>query len=520
MPLNRMRQRRQVDALARVRGHLDGLQAQALQRLQRAIERGRLDDDRIARPRHRAEAQVERLQRAVGDDDLVGRAPAGRQRDSAERSGGAASTLPGVRSATVAPRVERLGARRQRLAEPREREQSSGLGNAEPSGTTSRVLLASRMCPTASPSAWLACIACHGREGAPRNDGYYPRLAGKPAGYLYNQLRELPRRPALQRRHGVLVAHLSDAYLREIAEYFAARPALPAARHHRRAAATLARGKALVHPGRRGARHAGLRAVPRRGDDRRGAGHSRACWACRATICRPARRLEITGERHALAPDCMARSAAAEHGRHQRGRKLAGGVQPVPTGQGRRQHLPAPLPLPCGGMPRSEGAAMRSHAGPGGPARPAVLLAGWPSWRLNLRGEDPLPHRAAPVEATPEQVQRGSTSRAPATARAATRRAAAPLCRRRGIDTPFGTVFASNLTPDPPHRHRPLERRAFLARAAQRPLEGRAPALPRLPVPELHAGHARGLRRALRLPAQRAAGAPAPNRRTKLRFPV
>ena len=33
-----------------------------------------------------------------------------------------------------------------------------------------------------------ACIACHGREGASTNAGYFPRLAGKPEGYLYNQL--------------------------------------------------------------------------------------------------------------------------------------------------------------------------------------------------------------------------------------------------------------------------------------------------------------------------------------------
>ena len=33
-----------------------------------------------------------------------------------------------------------------------------------------------------------ACTACHGKEGRATSDGYYPRIAGKPAGYLYNQL--------------------------------------------------------------------------------------------------------------------------------------------------------------------------------------------------------------------------------------------------------------------------------------------------------------------------------------------
>ncbi len=34
-----------------------------------------------------------------------------------------------------------------------------------------------------------ACTACHGREGVATNQGYFPRIAGKPAVYLYNQLR-------------------------------------------------------------------------------------------------------------------------------------------------------------------------------------------------------------------------------------------------------------------------------------------------------------------------------------------
>ena len=34
----------------------------------------------------------------------------------------------------------------------------------------------------------LACTACHGDQGRAGPDGYYPRLAGKPAGYLHHQL--------------------------------------------------------------------------------------------------------------------------------------------------------------------------------------------------------------------------------------------------------------------------------------------------------------------------------------------
>ena len=67
----------------------------------------------------------------------------------------------------------------------------------------------------------LACTACHGPQGRAAPDGYYPRLAGKPAGYLYHQL--LNFRDG-RRQYGLmtqLVEPLSDAYLMEIATYFA-----------------------------------------------------------------------------------------------------------------------------------------------------------------------------------------------------------------------------------------------------------------------------------------------------------
>src|SRR3954462_9911272 len=67
----------------------------------------------------------------------------------------------------------------------------------------------------------LACTACHGKEGRAAPDGYYPRIAGKPAGYLYNQLlnfRDGRRSYALMTN---LLAPLDDAYLREIAGHFA-----------------------------------------------------------------------------------------------------------------------------------------------------------------------------------------------------------------------------------------------------------------------------------------------------------
>src|SRR3954464_7420997 len=71
----------------------------------------------------------------------------------------------------------------------------------------------------------VACAACHGKQGEGlKANEYYPRIAGKPAGYLYNQLVNFRDR----RRHSpvmnYMVAYLSDEYLREIAQYYANLP--------------------------------------------------------------------------------------------------------------------------------------------------------------------------------------------------------------------------------------------------------------------------------------------------------
>lgn len=68
----------------------------------------------------------------------------------------------------------------------------------------------------------LACTACHGAQGRAAPDGYYPRIAGKPAGYLYNQLVHFRDGRRSYRLMTQMVEPLSDSYLREIAEHFAA----------------------------------------------------------------------------------------------------------------------------------------------------------------------------------------------------------------------------------------------------------------------------------------------------------
>jgi cytochrome c553 len=67
-----------------------------------------------------------------------------------------------------------------------------------------------------------ACIGCHGPQGRGVENIYFPRLAGKPAGYLYNQLVAFRdgRRKYVPMNY--LVAYLPDAYLMRMAEHFAA----------------------------------------------------------------------------------------------------------------------------------------------------------------------------------------------------------------------------------------------------------------------------------------------------------
>ncbi|MEO6852500.1 MAG: cytochrome C, partial [Rhodoferax sp.] len=95
-----------------------------------------------------------------------------------------------------------------------------------------------------------ACTACHGKEGRAASDGYYPRIAGKPAGYLYHQL--LNFRDG-RRHYGLMVQMvdpLSDAYLMEIAQYFSQLDLpYPAPQPSKVTAEVLRRGQMLVQQG-------------------------------------------------------------------------------------------------------------------------------------------------------------------------------------------------------------------------------------------------------------------------------
>lgn len=69
---------------------------------------------------------------------------------------------------------------------------------------------------------------------------------------------------------------------------------------------------------------------------------------------------------------------------------------------------------------------------------------------MNLRGEDPLPEQPQAFDATPQQVERGRyLALAGNCAGCHTTRGGQPYAGGLPLETPFGTIYSSNLTSDP-----------------------------------------------------------------------
>lgn len=91
------------------------------------------------------------------------------------------------------------------------------------------------------------CVTCHGQQGQGTGNGYFPRIAGKPAGYLYNQLIAFRNGTRHYPPMNYLVLYLPDTYLKEMAEHFAVqRPPYPPNERPAVGKAALDRGEALV----------------------------------------------------------------------------------------------------------------------------------------------------------------------------------------------------------------------------------------------------------------------------------
>ncbi|MBC7684846.1 MAG: c-type cytochrome [Bdellovibrionales bacterium] len=154
------------------------------------------------------------------------------------------------------------------------------------------------------------CVTCHGQQGQGTANGYFPRIAGKPAGYLYNQLVAFRDGTRSYPPMNYLVAYLPDPYLKEIAAHFAAqRPGFPVQPILPADAASVQRGQVLATAGD------SSKGIP-------------ACVACHGASLagmepgipglaglRPAYVVgQLTrwkvGERRAAEPDCMKRIAS------------------------------------------------------------------------------------------------------------------------------------------------------------------------------------------------------------------
>lgn len=159
-----------------------------------------------------------------------------------------------------------------------------------------------------------ACAVCHGKRGeGVEGSQYYPHLAGKPAGYLFEQLRNFRDGRRNNAQMTWLVQLMDDAYMDEIAQFYATQP--PRTRAADTGAARL--NNAMRATAERLVEHGDpVRKVP-------------ACSACHgvaltglepgipALVGLPSEYIIAqlgswrTGARHATEPDCM--SAIARH---------------------------------------------------------------------------------------------------------------------------------------------------------------------------------------------------------------
>lgn len=270
-----------------------------------------------------------------------------------------------------------------------------------------------RTVPDTMAQRMLACTPCHGREGLATHQGYAPRIAGKPAVYLYRQLRHFRDRTRSNVAMSGLLDTLTDDYLWDMAQYFSALDLpYPPPQPSTATATLLQRGEQLVRSGDAG------RDIP-------------ACVACHGAAM--AGRLPATpgllglprdylvaqigawkaGSRRAGAHDCMAQVA----------RQLTGDdIQAV-------SHWLAAQPAPV-------------------PAHPETARAH--TTGLRCQADEPLLQRMpASVRAPEGPMARGAYLAQLGNCQIChTRPGGAPFAGGRAIATPFGDVVAGNLTPD------------------------------------------------------------------------
>lgn len=113
-------------------------------------------------------------------------------------------------------------------------------------------VIAQQSVPDTLAQRTVTCAACHGKEGRATSEGFYPRIAGKPAGYLYNQLVNFRDGHRQNAQMNYMVQHMSDQYLKEIAHHFSSlHPPYPPPQSPNVSASMLEHGRVLVNSGDR-----------------------------------------------------------------------------------------------------------------------------------------------------------------------------------------------------------------------------------------------------------------------------
>ena len=196
----------------------------------------------------------------------------------------------------------------------------------------------------------LPCLPCHGKEGRAGPDGYYPRIAGKPAKYLLNQLVNFRDGRRFFPMMNYLTERQPDAYLAELAEYFSSQQ-LPYDSVSAQGVpeATVERGRILAKDGDKSADLPACSAC--HGDNLLGAlpavpgllGVSRSYLDAQLAAWR-------TGLRHAKAPDCMATIAKRMTPADIEAVTAWLATQAVPEGSGPQAAVPSPQPVECGSI--------------------------------------------------------------------------------------------------------------------------------------------------------------------------
>jgi cytochrome c553 len=260
------------------------------------------------------------------------------------------------------------------------------------------------------------CTACHGDVGRATPDGYYPRIAGKPAGYLLNEMINFRdgRRTFPQMVYFMQLRNDTD--LAEVADYFAgqhlpyASPAPPKV-----APSVLERGRKLVVEG-----NAAL--------------HVPACRSCHGSrllgvepvvpgllgISADYLQAQLgtwrNGARAAQAPDCMA--AIAKRLRSEDIGAVGAWVasQVPPANAPPDASFETPPPLDCGSIL----AARKSSKGSSTPSQPTSMAVAR-GQQLAILGDCAGCH---------------------------TDRGGSPFAGGRPIVTRFGTFYTPNITPD------------------------------------------------------------------------